>query len=93
MLAMELQAGLPQKKGNQLGPTYAYNVKALCDQEMELAQQADAITHALSIVGERARRKARRASASLRQGTSRTPGGACSRYAALRHEVARATRK
>jgi transposase len=41
MRAMELQAGLPQKKGNQRGPAYAYNVKALRDQEMELAQQAE----------------------------------------------------
>jgi hypothetical protein len=41
MRAMELQAGLPQKKGNQPGPAYAYNVKALRDQEMELAQPAE----------------------------------------------------
>jgi transposase len=41
MRAMELQAGLPQKKGNQRGPAYAYNVKALRDQEMELAEQAE----------------------------------------------------
>lgn len=39
--AMELQAGLPQKKGNQPGPAYAYNVKALRDQELELARQAE----------------------------------------------------
>ena len=39
--AMELQAGRPQKKGNKRGPTYAYNVKALRDQEMRLAQQAE----------------------------------------------------
>jgi transposase len=39
--AMELQAGRPQKKGNQRGPAYAYNVKALRDQEMRLAQQAE----------------------------------------------------
>jgi transposase len=41
MRAMELQAGLPQKKGNQQGPAYVYNVKALRDQEMELAQQGE----------------------------------------------------
>jgi transposase len=41
MRAMELQAGLPQKKGNQPGPAYAYNVKALRDQELALAQQAE----------------------------------------------------
>jgi transposase len=39
--AMELQAGLPQKKGNQPGPAYAYNVKALRDQELELAKRAE----------------------------------------------------
>ena len=39
--AMELQAGLPQKKGNRRGPAYAYNVKELRDQERQLAQQAE----------------------------------------------------
>lgn len=39
--AMELQAGLPQKKGNQRGAAYAYNVKALRDQELELSQLAE----------------------------------------------------
>ena len=39
--AMELQAGRPQKKGNKRGSTYAYNVKALRDQQMRLAQQAE----------------------------------------------------
>ena len=39
--AMELQAGKPQKKGNRRGPAYAYNVKALRDQELTLAQQAE----------------------------------------------------
>ncbi|WP_425414949.1 IS110 family transposase [Rubellimicrobium mesophilum] len=39
--AMELQAGLPQKKGNRRGPAYAYNVKDLRDQERQLAQQAE----------------------------------------------------
>ena len=39
--AMELQAGRPQKKGNRRGPAYAYNIKALRDQEQQLAQQAE----------------------------------------------------
>lgn len=39
--AMELQAGRPQRKGNQRGPAYAYDVKVLRDQEMELARQAE----------------------------------------------------
>ena len=40
MRALQLQAGLPQKKGNQRRPAYAYNVKALRGQELTLAQQA-----------------------------------------------------
>jgi transposase len=39
--AMELQAGKPQEKGNRRGPAYAYNVKALRDQEMQIAEQAE----------------------------------------------------
>jgi Transposase IS116/IS110/IS902 family len=39
--AMELQAGKPQKKGNQRGPAYAYNVKTLRDQEMRIAEQGE----------------------------------------------------
>lgn len=38
---MELQAGLPQKKGNRRGPAYAYNVKELRDQERAVAEQAE----------------------------------------------------
>jgi transposase len=39
--ALELQAGRPMRKGNERGPAYAYNVKALRDQEMALAEQAE----------------------------------------------------
>jgi transposase len=39
--ALELQAGRPMKKGNQRGPAYAYNVKALRNQEMAIAEQAE----------------------------------------------------
>lgn len=39
--AMELQAGEPQKKGNKRGPAYAYNVKALREQEMRITNQAE----------------------------------------------------
>src|SRR5690348_9977532 len=39
--ATELQAGKPQTKGNRRGPAYAYNVKALRDQEMQIAEQAE----------------------------------------------------
>ena len=38
---MELQAGRPQQKGNRRGPAYAYNVKALREQEMQIARQAE----------------------------------------------------
>ena len=38
---MELQAGRPQQKGNRRGPAYAYNVKALREQEMHIARQAE----------------------------------------------------
>ena len=39
--AMELQAGMQQKKGNRRGPAFAYNVKALRDQERQIAEQAE----------------------------------------------------
>jgi transposase len=40
--SMELQAGQPQKKGNRRGPAYAYNVKELREQEMNVARHAEA---------------------------------------------------
>jgi transposase len=43
------QAGHPQNKGNRRGPAYAYNVKALRDQEQQLAQQAERNSRASSI--------------------------------------------
>jgi transposase len=39
--SLELCAGQPSKKGSKPGAAYAYNVKALRDQEMSLAQQAE----------------------------------------------------
>ena len=39
--AMKLQAGRPQQKGSRRGPAYAYNIKALRNQEMHLARQAE----------------------------------------------------
>ena len=44
---LELQAGQPQKKGNRRGPAYAYNVKELREQEMEIARRAEAHLRAL----------------------------------------------
>jgi transposase len=39
--SMELQAGMPAKKGNKRGPAYAYNVKELRERETEVARQAE----------------------------------------------------
>ena len=39
--ALELQAGRPMRKGNKRGPAHAYNVKALRDQEVAIAEQAE----------------------------------------------------
>jgi transposase len=38
---MELQAGMPAKKGNKRGPAYAYNVKELRDREIDVARHAE----------------------------------------------------
>ncbi|MGK9230870.1 IS110 family transposase [Inquilinus limosus] len=39
--SLELLAGRPQQKGSRRGPAYAYNVKALGDQERLVAEQAE----------------------------------------------------
>lgn len=39
--AMELRSGQPQRKGNQPGPAHAYNIKALRNQEMDVARHAE----------------------------------------------------
>src|ERR671918_483842 len=39
--ALELQAGRPMTKGNKRGSAFAYNVKALRNQEMVIAEQAE----------------------------------------------------
>lgn len=45
---MELQAGLPLRKGSARGSAYAYNVKELRDHEIEVARQAErAYEHAV----------------------------------------------
>jgi transposase len=41
---LELQAGRPMKKGNQRDPAYAYNVKALRNQEMAITAQAERLS-------------------------------------------------
>lgn len=46
--AMELQAGQPMRKGSARGPAYAYNVKELREQEIEVSRQAErAYQHAV----------------------------------------------
>ena len=38
---MEQQTFRPQQKGNRRGPAYAYNIKALREQEICIARQAE----------------------------------------------------
>ena len=98
--SMELAAGKPQKKGNARGPAYAYNVKALRNQEMALAERAqESYEHFVAAWQPRPKKgraataeapskeQSRCAAASPRQGLHGPPGDASSRRAALRHEV------
>jgi transposase len=39
--ALELQTGRPMQKGNKREPDFAYNVKALRNQELAIAEQAE----------------------------------------------------
>lgn len=39
--AMELASGMPQKKGNRPGAAYAYSIKSMRDQEMDVARRAE----------------------------------------------------
>jgi hypothetical protein len=67
--ALDLQAGRPMRKGNRRGPAYAYNVKALRNQEMAIAEHAErAYQH---FVGQwRQKPTTRRARAALVAGSS-----------------------
>lgn len=40
MEPMEPQVGKPHKKGNKSGPSHAYHMKELRDQEMQIARRA-----------------------------------------------------
>jgi hypothetical protein len=103
--ALELQAGRPMKKGNQRGPAYAYNVKALRNQEIAIAAQAERACQHFVAQWQPRPTTARRAPPRDRapeQSTGarapqprryiliRQPGEARSRRLALRHAVARA---
>jgi hypothetical protein len=39
--AMQLQAGQPEKKGNKRAAVYAYNIKELCNREIDVARHAE----------------------------------------------------
>ena len=93
MRGMELQAGKPQKKGTAAAPPTPIMSRNSETVRCASPSRRKRATSTLSKPGVHARRKVRRASASIRQGTNRPPGGACSRHAALRHEVARAPHK
>jgi len=89
--AMELAAGQPQKKGNKRGPSYAYNVKELRQQEAQIAERAER-SYEHFVVAWRPRPPINSggcAAPSNRQGLNRLPGDASSRRATLRHEVDR----
>lgn len=92
---MELAAGLPQKKGNRRGPSYAYNVKELRRQEAKIAERAEkSYEHFVAAWRTRPPGKERGcATASNRQGLDGLPGDASSRRTTLRHEVDRTTQE
>ncbi|MFC3320366.1 hypothetical protein ACFSOZ_19395 [Mesorhizobium newzealandense] len=93
MRNMELQAVKPHKKGNRRGPTYAYNVKELWNQEMRVAERAqEGYEHFVEAWRPRPPKERARAPQSGKA-RIRRPGGAFSRCTTLRHEVARAGRQ
>ena len=92
--AMQLAAGQPQKKGNKRGESYAYNVKELRRQEMEIAEHAEKSYEHFVAAWHPYRPKPRGcAAAPNRQGLHGQPGDASSRHATLRHEVDRTPEK
>lgn len=88
--SMELAAGQPQKKGNKRGASYAYHVKEMRHQEMQIAEKAqESYEHFVAAWRARPPSGNKCAAASPRQGLHGLPGGASSRHATLRHEVDR----
>nr|WP_245848138.1 IS110 family transposase [Actibacterium ureilyticum] len=88
--SMELAAGQPQKKGNRRGATYAYNVKEMRHQELQIAERAqESYEHFVAAWRSHPSTKGGDAAASNRQGLNRLPGDASSRRATLHHEVDR----
>jgi transposase len=93
--AMELAAGLPQKKGNRRGPSYAYNVKELRHQEARVAEHAEK-SYEQFVASWRMhppRKGGGCAIASNRQELDGLPGDVSSRHATLRREVDRTMKK
>lgn len=91
--SMELAAGVPPKKGNKGGASYAYHVKELRYQEMQIAERAEKSYEQFVAAWRTYPSKQPGCStASNRQALSGLPGDASSRRATLRHEVDR-TRK
>jgi len=87
---MELAAGQPQKKGNRRGATYAYNVKEMQHQEMQIAERAqENYEHFVAAWRSHPSTKGGSAVASTRQGLNRLPGDASSQRATLHQEVDR----
>ena len=76
--AMELQAGRPQKKGNARGPAYAYNVKALRDQEARIAEQAEKGYEQFVAAWRRARQGSDRAAGRAEHLTTASPAASAS---------------
>ncbi len=77
--SMELAAGQPQKKGNRRGATYAYNVKEMRHQEMQIAERAqESYERLVAAWRSHPSTNGGYAAASNRQGLNRLPGGASS---------------
>lgn len=86
--SMELAAGVPPKKGNKRGASYAYHVKELRDQEVQIAERAEkSYEHFVAAWRTYPPKRHGCAAASSQQGLNRLPGDASSRRATLRHEV------
>jgi transposase len=73
--ALELQAGRPMKKGNKRGPAFAYNIKALRNREMAIAEQAErAYQHFVAQWQPKPTMKRRASNTAWPRGATRQPG-------------------
>ena len=77
--SMELAAGVPPKKGNKRGASYAYHVKELRDQEVQIAERAEkSYEHFVAAWRTYPSKRPGCAVASSQQGLNRLPGDASS---------------